>query len=67
VAGVLSIVFGVLLIAFPGTGALAVVWLIGTYAIVFGVLLVSLGVRLQSLRRREGERAIPTGGAPTAA
>lgn len=65
-AGVLSIAFGAVLFAYPTSGALAVVWLIATYAIIFGVLLVGLGMRLHRLRR-EGERAFPTGGAPTAA
>jgi len=65
-AGVLSIVFGGILFAAPGAGALAVIWLIGSYAIVFGVLLVGLGVKLHRLHR-EAERAFPTTGAPTAA
>lgn len=65
-AGVLSIAFGVLLFAYPSSGAIAVVWLVATYAIIFGVLLVGLGMKLHRLRR-EGERAFPTGGAPTAA
>jgi len=46
-SGVLSIAFGVLLFARPGAGALAVVWIIGAYAIAFGALLVGLGLRLQ--------------------
>ncbi len=65
-AGVLSIAFGVILFASPVSGALAVAWLIATYAIIFGVVLVGLGMRLHRLRRG-GERAFPTGGAPTAA
>jgi uncharacterized membrane protein HdeD (DUF308 family) len=65
-AGVLSVAFGVLLFAFPGAGALALVWLIGSYAIVFGLLLIGLGVRLRRWGR-EGERVIPTGGVPTPA
>jgi len=50
-AGALSILFGILLAANPGAGAIAVLWIICAYAIVFGILLVSLGFRLRALRR----------------
>src|SRR3974390_1982466 len=39
---------GVLLMAQPGVGALAVLWLIATYAIAFGVLLVILALKARS-------------------
>jgi uncharacterized membrane protein HdeD (DUF308 family) len=39
-AGVLSVVFGVLIAAQPSSGLLAVVWLIGVYAILFGVMYI---------------------------
>src|SRR5512133_47450 len=52
-AGAASLVFGVLVIAMPGAGALAIVWLIGAYALVFGIILIALGLRL----RGEQERA----------
>lgn len=50
-AGVLSIIFGILLLMRPGVGALALVWWIGAYAIVFGALLIALGIRLRQLTR----------------
>lgn len=37
-AGLVSVIFGVLIAVQPAFGLLAVVWLIGSYAIVFGVL-----------------------------
>ncbi len=48
-AGLLSIVVGILLLANPGTGVLAAVWLIGLYAIVFGGLLTYLGLSLRRI------------------
>jgi uncharacterized membrane protein HdeD (DUF308 family) len=48
-SGALSVIFGILLVAQPGAGALAVVWLIGTYAVIFGVSLVVLAWRLRSV------------------
>ena len=39
-AGLVSIVFGIIIAAQPASGLLAVVWLIGVYAIVFGVMYV---------------------------
>jgi uncharacterized membrane protein HdeD (DUF308 family) len=41
-AGIVSIVFGVLIAAQPASGLLAVVWLIGIYAIVFGVMSIAV-------------------------
>jgi uncharacterized membrane protein HdeD (DUF308 family) len=39
-AGILSILFGVLLAVLPGAGILSLVWLIGIYSIAFGVVLI---------------------------
>jgi uncharacterized membrane protein HdeD (DUF308 family) len=51
-AGVVSVAFGVLLLARPGQGALAALWLIASYAIVFGTILVILAVEARSSFQR---------------
>ena len=48
-AGLASVVFGVILVARPGAGALAVLWMIATYAIVFGILLVVLAFKARGM------------------
>jgi len=45
--GIASIAFGVLLTLYPSAGALAVLWLIGFYALIFGILLVVLAFKAQ--------------------
>ncbi|HEX7786442.1 MAG TPA: HdeD family acid-resistance protein [Methylomirabilota bacterium] len=51
-SGFVSIVLGVLLLAWPGMGVLALLWWIGAFAIVFGVFEIALGFRLKGLRGR---------------
>ncbi len=55
-AGLASVAFGYLLMAKPGDGALAVLWLIAAYAILFGVVMVMLAFRLRGLGRRLEEK-----------
>jgi uncharacterized membrane protein HdeD (DUF308 family) len=50
-AGVVSVVFGLFLIASPGAGALAVVLWIGFWAAVLGVVLIALAFRLRKWNR----------------
>lgn len=45
--GLLSILFSLILFFSPGVGAIALVWLVGTYAIIFGVSLIFLGLKLR--------------------
>ena len=54
--GIVSIVFAILLMIFPGAGILGLVWLLGLYAVVFGVLLIALGIRIR-IHRPDGKRA----------
>jgi uncharacterized membrane protein HdeD (DUF308 family) len=51
-AGLLSVAFGVWLVAQPNQGALAVLYAIGIYAVVFGVLLVILAFKVRSFVSR---------------
>jgi uncharacterized membrane protein HdeD (DUF308 family) len=46
-AGIASVVFGVLLMVQPARGALALLWLIATYAIIAGILHVVLAFRVR--------------------
>jgi uncharacterized membrane protein HdeD (DUF308 family) len=49
--GVLSVLFGLGLAVAPGAWTLAVIWLIGAYAITFGASLLALAFRLRGWSR----------------
>jgi len=49
--GALSIAFGVIMMAKPGAGAVALVWTIGWFAIVFGGLYIALAFQLRQFKR----------------
>jgi uncharacterized membrane protein HdeD (DUF308 family) len=57
VAGALSILFGLICFIHPASGALAVIWLIGVYAILFGITLIGLGLRLRGMGDHLGTMA----------
>jgi uncharacterized membrane protein HdeD (DUF308 family) len=50
-SGIVSVLFGLLVVALPLVGALAIAISIGVYSIIFGVLLISLGLRLRAFTR----------------
>jgi uncharacterized membrane protein HdeD (DUF308 family) len=51
-SGVGSMLLGALLVAFPGAGVLAVVWLIAAYALVFGGLLLWIAMHMRPWEHR---------------
>jgi uncharacterized membrane protein HdeD (DUF308 family) len=53
-SGLLSVIFGVLLFVSPGTGILALIWVLAAYAILFGILMVVLAFRI----KRSVDRAV---------
>lgn len=60
--GAISVVFGVVLIAWPGDGILAIVWALGLYAVFAGGAML-FGASILG----DSSRAIPSAGAPRAA
>jgi uncharacterized membrane protein HdeD (DUF308 family) len=59
-AAIASIALGILLVLFPGSGALALVLWIGAYAFVSGVLFIALGFRLRSWAKSRLQMASAT-------
>jgi uncharacterized membrane protein HdeD (DUF308 family) len=57
--GVLSVIVGLGMAIFPGPAAIAIVWVIASYAIVFGVLMLILAFRLRGLQHRGTASAAP--------
>src|SRR5262245_1974126 len=51
-AGALSMLFGLGVLIFPGSGALALVWLIAIYAIAIGFVMIMLALRLRAHHSR---------------
>jgi uncharacterized membrane protein HdeD (DUF308 family) len=51
-SGVVSVIFGAYVLAFPGEGALAVMWAVGIWAVVAGVIYVLLSLRLRGIENR---------------
>jgi uncharacterized membrane protein HdeD (DUF308 family) len=54
IGGLLSVLFGLFVLIFPGAGAISLVWLIASYAFVFGIVLIILGFRIRSWQQHSG-------------
>jgi uncharacterized membrane protein HdeD (DUF308 family) len=61
IAGILSILFGIVMAALPRQGLLALIWVIAAYAIVFGILLIALSFRVRGITKPSAPAA-PIGG-----
>ena len=59
--GFLSVLFGALIVLYPGSGALTVAWIIGFYAVAFGVMLLGLSWRLRNWHTPEPNMSLVTG------
>jgi uncharacterized membrane protein HdeD (DUF308 family) len=58
--GLLSVVFGLLLVIAPGAGIMSLLFVLAIWAIIFGVSLLGVALRMRSLQRtdpRSGARA----------
>lgn len=55
--GAVSVLFGILLFVWPASGAVAVAWLIGLFAILFGAAMVGAAFRLRRLAGTAERRA----------
>jgi uncharacterized membrane protein HdeD (DUF308 family) len=59
-SGLMSVVFGMILVAAPAVGALAMVLWIGGYAIALGILQIALGMHLRSWGNAHPARLAPS-------
>jgi uncharacterized membrane protein HdeD (DUF308 family) len=58
-AGVVSVLFGIAMFAWPGVGLLTLVYLVGIYAIMYGVIACVLAFRLHNLPERMAGTLVP--------
>ena len=52
IGGVVTVLFGVYLLVFPGAGLLSLVWLVGIWAIVFGITSMVVAWRLRGVHQK---------------
>jgi uncharacterized membrane protein HdeD (DUF308 family) len=54
-SGLLSLLFGVVVLVNPAAGGVTIVWLIAAWAVIIGILLIFFAVRVRGLARQIGE------------
>jgi uncharacterized membrane protein HdeD (DUF308 family) len=59
--GIVSIVYGGLLVLAPAIGALVLTWWLGAYALIFGIALLVLAFKLRARRDDRPRGALPQG------
>jgi uncharacterized membrane protein HdeD (DUF308 family) len=47
ISGALGVIFGILVLIWPGIGLVTLIWLMGIWAIVFGIALIVLGLQVR--------------------
>jgi len=52
--GLVSVLFGLALMAHPGAGALTMLWLVAAYAFIFGLILIVLAFRVRAFGKQLG-------------
>jgi uncharacterized membrane protein HdeD (DUF308 family) len=56
IAGAISIIFGIIMLIWPGSALLSFAWLIGLFAILFGISFIAIGWRFKGLNdQRNGK------------
>jgi uncharacterized membrane protein HdeD (DUF308 family) len=63
--GIVSVLFGIAMFAWPGVGLFTLAYLVGIYAIVFGVIECALAFEMRTLPRRITGPASPRGAQPS--
>ena len=48
IAGILSILFGIIIFIYPAFSLVAIIWLIGFYALIIGLLLIFFSLKIKS-------------------
>lgn len=66
-AGIASVIFGILLFIAPVIGAVVLTWWVGAYAAAFGVLLLVLGFKLKGKKAENDAKTPPAADAATKA